>query len=242
MIKLPVILARARRSEGNHRRRHRMAGRACRAGGRGRKRNGRIHPSRDADSGRAEIEGQADASRRRGEKLLIEDFRAPEEHIVIATGETKGLDGVDLFDRDCKVRFIITQQALKEGWDCSFAYVLCSVAEQKSPRAVEQLLGRVLRLPRADAQKPGRPESRLCLRHHDKLSARRRDASRRAREQRLRARRSASAGARGRPSRSVAWRKAARPSFMKNLFPKESTRRHSRRTSKPPQVDASKSI
>lgn len=82
-------------------------------------------------------------------KLLIHDFRVPEAHIVIATGDNKGLDGVDLFDRDCKVRFIITQQALKEGWDCSFAYVLCSVAEQKSPRAVEQLLGRVLRLPRA---------------------------------------------------------------------------------------------
>ncbi len=82
-------------------------------------------------------------------KLLIDDFRVPEAHIVIATGDTKGLEGVDLFDRDCKVRFIITQQALKEGWDCSFAYVLCSVAEQKSPRAVEQLLGRVLRLPRA---------------------------------------------------------------------------------------------
>jgi type III restriction enzyme len=82
-------------------------------------------------------------------KLLIDDFRVPEAHIAIATGDTKGLDGVDLFDRACKVRFIITQQALKEGWDCSFAYVLCSVAEQKSPRAVEQLLGRVLRLPRA---------------------------------------------------------------------------------------------
>lgn len=82
-------------------------------------------------------------------KLLIDDFRVPEAHVVIATGDTKGLDGVDLFDRECRVRFIITQQALKEGWDCSFAYVLCSVAEQKSPRAVEQLLGRVLRLPRA---------------------------------------------------------------------------------------------
>lgn len=82
-------------------------------------------------------------------KLLVNDFRVPEAHVVIATGDTKGLDGVDLFDRECKVRFIITQQALKEGWDCSFAYVLCSVAEQKSPRAVEQLLGRVLRLPRA---------------------------------------------------------------------------------------------
>lgn len=82
-------------------------------------------------------------------KLLVNDFRVPEAHVVIATGDTKGLDGVNLFNRECKVRFIITQQALKEGWDCSFAYVLCSVAEQKSPRAVEQLLGRVLRLPRA---------------------------------------------------------------------------------------------
>jgi type III restriction enzyme len=82
-------------------------------------------------------------------KLLIDDFGVKEYEIAIATGDTKGLDGVDLFDRDCKVRFIITQQALKEGWDCSFAYVLCSVAEQKSARAVEQLLGRVLRLPRA---------------------------------------------------------------------------------------------
>ncbi len=82
-------------------------------------------------------------------KLLVDDFRVPDDHVVIATGDSKGLDGVDLFDRDCRVRFIITQQALKEGWDCSFAYVLCSVAEQKSPRAVEQLLGRVLRLPRA---------------------------------------------------------------------------------------------
>lgn len=82
-------------------------------------------------------------------KLLVADFRVPEAHIVIATGDSKGLDGVNLFDRDCKVRFIITQQALREGWDCSFAYVLCSVAEQKSPRAVEQLLGRVLRLPHA---------------------------------------------------------------------------------------------
>ena len=82
-------------------------------------------------------------------KLLIEDFRVPEEHIALATGDAREIDGVDLFDRECRIRFIITQQALREGWDCSFAYVLCSVAEQKSARSVEQLLGRVLRLPRA---------------------------------------------------------------------------------------------
>lgn len=88
-------------------------------------------------------------------KILMDDFNVPEEHIAIATGSTKGLEGVDLFAPHCKIRFIITQQALKEGWDCSFAYVLCTVAEQKSARAVEQILGRVLRLPRASKKKNG---------------------------------------------------------------------------------------
>jgi len=80
---------------------------------------------------------------------LMADFQVPETHIALATGTTREIDGVDLFAPDCPIRFIITQQALREGWDCSFAYVLCSVAEQKSARAVEQLLGRVLRMPQA---------------------------------------------------------------------------------------------
>jgi hypothetical protein len=56
------------------------------------------------------------------------------------------------------VRFVITVDALKEGWDCSWAYVLCSVAEMKSDTAVEQLIGRVLRLPGA-RRKDQRPNS-----------------------------------------------------------------------------------
>jgi type III restriction enzyme len=80
-------------------------------------------------------------------RLLREDFRIPEDEIKIATGEKFELDGIDLGAADCRVRYIVTQQALKEGWDCPFAYVLCSVAHQQSGRAVEQLLGRVLRLP-----------------------------------------------------------------------------------------------
>lgn len=82
-------------------------------------------------------------------QCLMEDFKIPEEQIAVATGQTREIDDVDLFDRACSIRFIITVYALKEGWDCSFAYVFCSVAEISSPRAVEQLLGRVLRLPRA---------------------------------------------------------------------------------------------
>lgn len=50
---------------------------------------------------------------------------------------------------DCPVRYIITVEALKEGWDCSFAYVLASLQSVNSAKDVEQLLGRVLRMPYA---------------------------------------------------------------------------------------------
>jgi len=86
-------------------------------------------------------------------RILIDNFRQPAEHIALATGETDEITGQDLFARDCNIRFIITQAKLREGWDCSFAYVLCSVAEQKSATAVEQILGRILRLPNAKWKK-----------------------------------------------------------------------------------------
>jgi len=82
-------------------------------------------------------------------QYLCEQENLPAEHIVIATGEQRELDGIHLFDPYCPVRVIITVQALKEGWDCPFAYVLCSVASTRSTIAVEQLLGRVLRMPYA---------------------------------------------------------------------------------------------
>lgn len=78
---------------------------------------------------------------------LIEVEKVPENAVVVATGDQRGLDGVDLFDPACPVEHVITVQALREGWDCSFAYVFCSVASIRSEGAVEQLLGRVLRMP-----------------------------------------------------------------------------------------------
>ena len=45
--------------------------------------------------------------------------------------------------------YAITVQALREGWDCHFAYILCSLAEVHSTIYVEQILGRILRLPKA---------------------------------------------------------------------------------------------
>ena len=81
---------------------------------------------------------------------LIEAERVPEERIAIATGDQRELDGVDLFDPACPVEHVVTVQALKEGWDCSFAYVFCSVSRIGSAKDVEQLLGRVLRMPYAE--------------------------------------------------------------------------------------------
>jgi type III restriction enzyme len=78
---------------------------------------------------------------------LMASERVPEDAIVIATGNDRGLDGIDLFDPACKIEHVITIQALKEGWDCSFAYVICSLASIRAAGAVEQLLGRVLRMP-----------------------------------------------------------------------------------------------
>lgn len=80
---------------------------------------------------------------------LIDEEHIPADQIAVATGAQKELDGVDLFDRNCQVRYVITVEALKEGWDCSFAYVLSSLQSVSSAKDVEQLLGRVLRMPYA---------------------------------------------------------------------------------------------
>lgn len=86
---------------------------------------------------------------------LIDEANIPEEQIAVATGAQKELDGVNLFDRDCQVRYVITVEALKEGWDCSFAYVLSSLQSVNSAKDVEQLLGRVLRMPYAKDRSQG---------------------------------------------------------------------------------------
>ena len=82
-------------------------------------------------------------------KHLEDELHIPKEHIKVATGDTRELEGLDLAARDCPVRYVITVQALREGWDCPFAYVLCSLQKLSSATAVEQLLGRVLRMPYA---------------------------------------------------------------------------------------------
>jgi type III restriction enzyme len=80
-------------------------------------------------------------------KILIEDFGIDENEIAIQTGNLKEIDGIDLLSPTCKIRYIITVDALKEGWDCPFAYILSVVSNMESKTAIEQLIGRVLRMP-----------------------------------------------------------------------------------------------
>ena len=79
------------------------------------------------------------------EKLVEAGIEA--SHIAIKTATVNELKNVDLLDPTCPVRYIITVNALKEGWDCPFAYILASLANKTSRVDVEQILGRILRQP-----------------------------------------------------------------------------------------------
>lgn len=87
------------------------------------------------------------------EKLV--EAGVPEDQIAIKTADVNELKNVDLLSPDCPIRFIITVNALKEGWDCPFAYVLASLANKTSQVDVEQILGRILRQPHTRQQPNG---------------------------------------------------------------------------------------
>ncbi|QCQ99568.1 hypothetical protein E7T10_13305 [Brevundimonas sp. SGAir0440] len=75
-----------------------------------------------------------------------------EAEIALKTSEVNDLDkpeNRDLLKPSCRVRVIITKAALAEGWDCPFAYVLCSLAASDNESAMTQLVGRILRQPHA---------------------------------------------------------------------------------------------
>ena len=91
---------------------------------------------------------------------LIKVLGVPEEHIKIKSSEQDELAGVDLLSPFCPVRYIITKDALKEGWDCPFAYQLVLLDNTTAQTAMTQLIGRVMRQPHARAT--NRPELDTC--------------------------------------------------------------------------------
>ncbi len=82
-------------------------------------------------------------------KSLLIEMGIPQEQIAVKTSKVDDIGNTDLMSPNCKIRYIITVNALKEGWDCPFAYILASLANKTSKVDVEQILGRILRQPYA---------------------------------------------------------------------------------------------
>lgn len=82
-------------------------------------------------------------------EVLLNDYGIPREEIAIHTSGIEDLKNVDLMSKDCEIKYVITVDKLKEGWDAPFAYILAAIGDMKSSTAVEQILGRILRLPYA---------------------------------------------------------------------------------------------
>lgn len=145
MVKLPVIVANQRSQEDvimaalNMRRQlEEFAKKAEEKGG------GYIRP---IVLFQAEPKNKDDTTTFEKVREILLDLNIPAEHIAIKTANINELKNVDLMSRDCQVRYIITVNALKEGWDCPFAYVLATLANKSSVVDVTQILGRVLRMP-----------------------------------------------------------------------------------------------
>ncbi|MDR0434562.1 MAG: restriction endonuclease, partial [Gracilibacteraceae bacterium] len=97
----------------------------------------------------AQPRGKEDAATFRKLKAQLIEGGIPAEQIAIKTADVNELKNVDLLSRDCEIRYIITVNALKEGWDCPFAYILATLANKTSNVDVEQIVGRILRQPHA---------------------------------------------------------------------------------------------
>lgn len=95
---------------------------------------------------------KVDACEELKKKLIAEQGFAEAEVKISVGGNDELEDQGDLSSQKSPVRAVITVQRLREGWDCPFAYVLCSLRETRSATAIEQIVGRVLRLPNAKAK------------------------------------------------------------------------------------------
>ena len=82
-------------------------------------------------------------------EYLIRNLSVPEVQIRVQSSESKELAHEDLLSEHSPVRWIVTKDALKEGWDCSFAYVLALLDTTTATTAMTQMVGRIMRQPHA---------------------------------------------------------------------------------------------
>ena len=83
-------------------------------------------------------------------EYLMEKLGVHENEIRLKTSDKDELGDDDLLSEMCPVRYIITKDALREGWDCPFAYVLTVLSKMTAKTAITQMIGRVLRQPYAE--------------------------------------------------------------------------------------------
>ena len=82
-------------------------------------------------------------------EFLLEQEGITAGQVAVKSSDKDDIEGQDLLSRESAVRFIITKQALQEGWDCPFAYILTVLTNPSSVLAITQLVGRILRQPYA---------------------------------------------------------------------------------------------
>ena len=94
---------------------------------------------------------------RDGERVHAEDVRdylvrnlaTADDSVRVKSSVNDELGRENLLSEFSPVRWIITKNALMEGWDCPFAYVLVMLDNTQAQLAVTQLVGRVMRQPYA---------------------------------------------------------------------------------------------
>lgn len=77
------------------------------------------------------------------------ELGVPKHEIAVKSSTLDEIREEKLLSRDSEIRYIITKEALKEGWDCSFAYVLGVIPNSHTNTGMTQLVGRILRQPYA---------------------------------------------------------------------------------------------
>ena len=77
------------------------------------------------------------------------DAGVPKHEIAVKSSSIDEIKAQKLLSKESEVRYVITKEALKEGWDCSFAYILGVIPNARANGSMTQLVGRILRQPYA---------------------------------------------------------------------------------------------
>src|SRR3989338_1492839 len=84
---------------------------------------------------------------------LLVSLGVPQHEIAVKSASLDEIKQQKLLSKESEIRYIITKEALKEGWDCSFAYILGVIPNARNNASMTQLVGRILRQPYAKKTK-----------------------------------------------------------------------------------------